>query len=254
MGRLTGKVAIITGGSRGLGEATARAMAAEGAAVLITDLRAELGEAVAADITVGGGKAAFLTQDVTDEARWAEVFAHAQAEFGAANVLVNNAGIALVGTIEDTSYADWRKTQAVNMDAVFLGTQAAVRHMKESGGGSVINISSIEGIVGNPVAFAYNASKGAVRILTKSAAIYCAKAGYGIRVNSVHPGFVPTDMVMDAVPLAPEGFVDEALAMTPMNRFGEPSEIANGVVFLASDESSYMTGSELVIDGGFTAQ
>ena len=254
MGRLQGKIALITGGARGLGEAMGRAMAAEGAAVALTDLLEEEGKRVAADLTEQGHKAMFLQQDVTDEARWDAVVAEVSDRFGGLNVLVNNAGIAAVGAIDEASFADWRRTQAVNLDSVFLGCRAGVRYMKDQGGGSIINISSIEGIVGNAVLAAYNASKGGVRLLTKSAAVRCAEAGFGVRVNSIHPGFVMTAMVSEGFADAPPEMADQVIAMTPMKRFGTPEEIAAGAVFLASDESAFMTGSELVIDGGVIAQ
>ncbi|MEM9725029.1 MAG: glucose 1-dehydrogenase [Pseudomonadota bacterium] len=254
MGRLQGKIALITGGARGLGEAMGRAMAAEGAAVALTDLLEEEGTRVAADLTEQGHKAMFLQQDVTDEARWDAVVAEVSDRFGGLNVLVNNAGIAAVGAIDEASFADWRRTQAVNLDSVFLGCRAGVRYMKDQGGGSIINISSIEGIVGNAVLAAYNASKGGVRLLTKSAAVRCAEAGFGVRVNSIHPGFVMTAMVSEGFADAPPEMADQVIAMTPMKRFGTPEEIAAGAVFLASEESAFMTGSELVIDGGVIAQ
>jgi NAD(P)-dependent dehydrogenase (short-subunit alcohol dehydrogenase family) len=177
--------------------------------------------------------------------------------FGRLDILVNNAGIALVGTAEDTTLSDWQATQRVNLDAVFLGTREAIKAMKTSGG-SIINISSIEGIVGEPKVAAYNASKGGVRIFTKSAALHCAAEGYGIRVNSVHPGFIATAMVTDAVASMTEAegtqFQERIMGSIPMGRMGEPIDIANGVLFLASEESCYMTGSELVIDGGYIAR
>lgn len=253
MGRLDGKIALVTGGARGLGAAMAQAMAAEGAAVALTDLLTAEGEAVAEEIRASGAKALFLEQDVTDEARWDQVIARVLGEFGGLNVLVNNAGIAEIGSVEDASLESWRRTMAVNLDGVFLGVRAGVRQMKATGGGSIINISSIEGMVGNPMIAAYNASKGGVRILTKSAALHCAEQGYGVRVNSVHPGFVLTAMVTEGFAAAPPELGEAAIAMTPMKRLGEPKEIAAGVVYLASDESSFVTGSELVIDGGFTA-
>lgn len=253
MGRLSGKIALVTGGARGLGEAACRAMAAEGAHVAVTDIREAEGKAVAADINKNGEKSIFIQQDVTDEKRWPEVMSQVVTEFGGLDIVVNNAGIAELGTIEDTNLEAWRRTTSINLDGVFLGTQAAVRIMKNNGGGSIINLSSIEGIVGNPMVVAYNASKGGVRLLTKSAAIYCAQAGYAIRINSLHPGFVPTPMVTEAFKDAPPELAESALASTPMQRFGTAEEIANCIVFLASEESSYMTGSELVVDGGFTA-
>ena len=253
MGRLDGKVALITGGARGLGAAMGRAMAAEGAAVALTDILADEGEQAAAALRDAGAKAMFLQQDVTDEARWDAVVSEVRGRLGGLSVLVTNAGIAKIGTVEESSFEDWRATMSVNLDGVFLGTRAGVRAMKDGGGGSIINISSIEGIVGNPLIVAYNAAKGGVRLLTKSAALHCAEQGYGIRVNSIHPGFTETAMVTDGFAEAPPELAEQVLAMTPMKRLGQPPEIAAGAVFLASDESAFMTGAELVIDGGFTA-
>ena len=176
--------------------------------------------------------------------------------YGALHILVNNAGIALPGSVEEATVADWRTTQAVNGESVFLGTRAAIRVMKDSGG-SIINISSIEGIVGEAGAAAYNYSKGGVRIFTKSAALYCARMAYPIRVNSVHPGFILTALMEESIGSLPEAMQQEAMQRlereVPLGgAMGEPLDIANGCLFLASDESKYMTGSELVIDGGFT--
>jgi NAD(P)-dependent dehydrogenase (short-subunit alcohol dehydrogenase family) len=250
--RLKGKVALVTGGSRGIGCAISRALAREGAKVVITDIREDEGSALAASLHAGGAEALFLRQDVAQEESWQEVCDRAVSHFGGLHILVNNAGIALPGSIETQTFADWRRTMAINLDAVFLGTRAGVLAMRE-GGGSIINVSSIEGIVGNPHVPAYNASKGGVRLLTKSAAIHCARAGYRIRINSVHPGYVGTALVQDALAHLPEDFADKTLERIPMQRFGDVEEIAATVVFLASDDSSYMTGSELVVDGGLIA-
>lgn len=250
--RLNGKVALVTGGSRGIGRAITMALAREGAKVVVTDVRVDEGNAVVESVRAEGGEASFLRQEVTQEAGWGEACDFAVAEFGGLHILVNNAGIVLPGSIETQTFADWRQTMAINLDAVFLGTQAGVRAMR-GGGGSIINISSIEGIVGNPHVPAYNASKGGVRLLTKSAAIHCARAGYAIRINSVHPGYVGTALVQDALADLPDGFAAATLDRIPMQRFGEVDEIAATVVFLASDDSSYMTGSELVVDGGLLA-
>lgn len=172
-------------------------------------------------------------------------------------MLVNNAGIAVIAPIEQETLDGWRRTQAVNMEGVFLGTREAVRAMKGRGG-SIINISSIEGLIGEPMAPAYNASKGGVRLFTKSAALYCAQSGLRVRVNSVHPGYVGTPLVANAIgALPPEqgaALTQDLIGRIPLGRLGEPRETANAVLFLASDESSYMTGSELVIDGGYTAK
>ena len=252
--RLAGKIALVTGAGSGLGEATAKRFAAEGAHVYVTDLDNAAAQRVAGEI---GESATCRAQDVTDEADWDVLMEEIRSAHGSLDVIVNNAGIAITGSVEDTSLEDWRQTQAVNLDAVFMGTRAAIKCMKETGGGSIINISSIEGIVGEPMAAAYNASKGGVRIFTKSAALHCAAQGYNIRVNSVHPGFIMTPMLEKGIGALPE---DEAAAMLervtreiPLGAMGEPEDIANGCLFLASEESRYMTGSELVIDGGFTS-
>ena len=250
--RLSGKVALITGAGSGLGEATAKRFAEEGAQVYVTDINTEAAQRVAAEI---GDAATARFQDVTDEADWETLMSEIVQAAGSLDIIVNNAGIAITASVEDTTLEDWRRTQAVNLDAVFLGTQAAIRAMKETGGGSIINISSIEGIVGEPMAAAYNASKGGVRIFTKSAALHCANQGYNIRVNSVHPGFIMTQMLDSGLSaLAPEereAMLARVTGEIPLGAMGEPLDIANGCLFLASDESRYMTGSELVIDGGF---
>jgi len=253
--RLAGKVALVTGGGSGLGEATVKRFAEEGAHVVVTDINAEQAERVFQEIQAKGGSAEHHYQDVTDERAWDTLIDMILKDHGHLDVAVNNAGIVIRGSVEDTSLEDWRKTQAVNLDAVFLGTRAAVKAMK-SGGGSIINISSIEGMIGEPTAAAYNASKGGVRIFTKSVALHCAAEGYNIRVNSVHPGFITTPLVENAIAAAPpeEGaaMLERVLNEIPMGAMGEPLDIANGCLFLASEESRYMTGSELVIDGGFT--
>lgn len=250
--RLDGKVALVTGGSRGIGAAICGALAREKAKVVVTDIREEEGAALVDNLRANGLQAMFLQHDVTLEQRWSEVCEHTLEAFGSLDILVNNAGIALPGSIETQTFAEWRRTMAINLDAVFLGTQAGVRAMRATGG-SIINISSIEGIVGNAHVPAYNASKGGVRLLTKSAAIHCARAGYRIRVNSVHPGYVSTALVQDALSQLPQDFAVRTLDRIPMQRFGEVDEVASTVVFLASDESSYITGSELVVDGGLLA-
>lgn len=252
-GRLAGKVALVTGAASGLGAATARAMAREGAAVMLSD-RDPAGAALAQAIVDDGGQAAYRLHDVTSEEGWAETVAATQAEFGALHCLVNNAGVASSLDLMTHSLADWRAVLSVNLDGVFLGMRHAGPAIAEAGGGSVINLSSILGKVGMAGTAAYCASKGGVALLTKSAALEWAPLG--IRVNSVHPGFIETPMVADALHAAENGneMRDQLIAAHPLGRFGVPREIADAVVFLASDESSFMTGSELVVDGGFTAQ
>ena len=255
--RMANKVALITGAGSGLGEAMARRLAQEGALVVASDIGFAAVQGVVASIVASGGHAEAEHQDVTDEARWTALVDAVLARHGRLDVLVNNAGIALTGSAEDTTLADWQRTQRVNLDAVFLGTREAIRAMKTRGG-SIVNISSIEGIVGEPLTAAYNASKGGVRIFTKSAALHCAAEGYGIRVNSVHPGFILTPMVENALAGMPAeqaaAFHARIIDSIPVRAMGEPRDIANGVLFLASDESRYMTGTELVIDGGYTAR
>ena len=255
--RLANKVALVTGGGSGLGEAISKRLAEEGASINVSDIDAASAERVAAQIRAAGGQAQAHTQDVTDESRWAQLLAAIVACHGRLDIVVNNAGIVITGSVEDATLDEWRKTQRVNLDAVFLGTREAIRVMKTQGG-SIINISSIEGIIGDPITAAYNASKGGVRVFTKSAALHCAAEGYRIRVNSVHPGYILTPMVQNALAAMPAeqsaAFEARVIAGIPVGVMGEPLDIANGVLFLASEESRYMTGAELVIDGGYTAR
>ena len=254
-GRVAGKVALVTGGASGLGAESARRLAREGAAVLLTDLAVEAGEAVAQEINEAGGRAAFLTHDVTSEEDWARVVAGAVKRFGRLDVLVNNAGISggpselMTHTLED-----WRRILSVNLDGVFLGMRYAGPAIAAAGGGSVINLSSILGKVAMAGAAAYCASKGGVLLLTKAAALEWAPLH--IRVNSIHPGFIDTPMVSGAIRRSENGneMREMIISRHALGRLGEPREIADAVVFLASDESSFMTGSELVVDGGYTAQ
>ena len=256
MKRVVNKVCLVTGGARGLGLAAAEVLLAEGARLTITDRDAAAGEAEAARLTTAGHKVRFHVQDVTSEADWKKTLDAVAADWGPLDVLVNNAGVAALADVEQESLAHWRATLAVNLDAVYLGTQAAIARMKGRGG-SIINIASIEGMVGEPLIPAYNASKGGVRIFSRSAAIHCARSGYNVRVNCVCPGFAETQMVAAAVGSLPpdqaQAFVARTLARIPMGRFARPEEIAKAVLFLASEESSYMTGSDLVVDGGMTA-
>lgn len=256
MGRLANKTVMITGGARGIGAATGRLCAREGARVALTDIDVQGVQTVAEGIERAGAKARAYRQDVTDEGGWDAIVDEITDDLGGLDVLVNNAGIAIVANVEETTLAQWRRTMAVNLESVFLGTRAAIRWMKGHGGGSIVNISSIEGIIGEPLVPAYNASKGGVRIFTKSAALHCANEGYGIRVNSVHPGFVDTEMVSAAAASLPDpqGFAAQIVARHPIGRLLEPDDIAYAVLYLAADESRHVTGTELVVDGGYTAQ
>lgn len=255
--RLIGKVAIVTGGGSGLGKATCQRFAEEGALVVVTDINLESARQVVADILATDGKAQAKHQDVTDERRWTEILEQVVSDHGRLDILVNNAGVALAATVEDETLEKWRKTQAVNGESVFMGTRAAIAVMKEQGG-SIINISSVEGLIGEPLAAAYNFSKGGVRIFTKSAALHCAAKNYAIRVNSLHPGYIATPMIEQVAQTMDPEVVGEwqarVMGSIPVGRMGEPIDIANGCLFLASDESRYMTGAELVIDGGYTAR
>ncbi len=253
--RLKAKVALVTGGGAGIGEATCRRFAEEGAMVIVTDINGAAAERVAGEIAAAGGRAEARVQDVTDEALWDTLLQDIVTRHGSLDILVNNAGIALPGNVEEATLTDWRTTQVVNGESVFMGTRAAVAVMKERGG-SIINISSIEGMVGEANVPAYNYSKGGVRIFTKSAALHCCAQDYPIRINSVHPGFILTAMVEEGIGSMPEEVQlemnERLMREIPLKAMGEPLDIANGCLFLASDESKYMTGSELVIDGGYT--
>ncbi len=234
-----------------MGAAEARMFAREGAKVVIGDVLDAEGRQVEAEINEAGGECVFVRLDVTQESAWQRAVQTAVERFGKLDVLVNNAGIVLRGVLEDTSSEDWDRVMAVNAKGVFLGTKTAIPEMRKAGGGSIVNISSMSGIVGQDyIQPVYNASKGAVRIFTKSAAIQYAKDG--IRVNSVHPGAIDTPMAGER--LNNPDLQREANEKTPLGRTAHPDEVAYGVLFLASDESSFMTGSELVIDGGVTAQ
>jgi 3(or 17)beta-hydroxysteroid dehydrogenase len=258
MDRVKGKVAIVTGAALGLGEAAARLLAREGARVVLTDVKEDEGRRAAASIGSEGHEAMFISHDVADERAWEQVIEATFDQYKRLDVLVNNAGVGWGGPPEDETAERWRKLMSINLDGVFLGTKHAIRAMKRvpPEDGSIINLSSIEGLVGDPNLGAYNASKGGVRLYTKSVALYCAKAGLKIRVNSVHPGYIWTPMVENY--LRQHGDVAEGRkqldAMHPIGHVGEPDDIAYGVLYLASDEAKFITGAELVIDGGYTAR
>jgi 3alpha(or 20beta)-hydroxysteroid dehydrogenase len=254
MKRLDSKVCLVTGAANGIGLATAERFVAEGARVLLTDIN---GDAARTQAQRLGANAASLAHDVTSESDWRAAFTAIVERWGRVDVVVNNAGIAPLGNVENVTPTDWRRTLDVNLTGVMLGTQQAIARMKTSGGGSIVNIASIEGIVGEPIVAAYNASKGGVRIFSKSAAIHCARAGYNIRINCVCPGFVETAMVADGVGGLPaeqaQQFQAALLQKIPMGRLGKAHELANAILFAASDEASFMTGADLVVDGGHTA-
>ena len=256
MNRVANKVALITGGAMGIGRACAELLAREGAAVVVTDRDAANGRAVVDAIRAATGRALFVEHDVSREAEWVRAVEEARTAFGRLDILVNNAGVGRSGDVEHTTLEQWRDLMAINLDGVFLGIKHAIAPMRAAGGGSIINLSSIEGLVGDPTLAAYNASKGGVRLLTKSAALYCAKSGTRIRVNSVHPGYIATPMVQHALDASehPDEMRRALERLHPVGHLGEPMDIAYGVLYLASDESKFVTGSELVIDGGYTAQ
>ena len=249
MGRLEGKVALISGGARGQGAAEAKLFAREGAKVVIGDLLDDEGKKIEAEIAESGGEATYVHLNVTGEADWTNAIETAVDRYGKLDILVNNAGIAFRKSIEDTSVEEWDRVMDINAKGVFLGTKHAIPAMRQSGGGSIVNISSIAALIGGPVA-AYGASKAAVRLLTKATAIQYA--GEKIRCNSVHPGYLETAMTSDV--LSNPDTREDWVHRTPLGRIGTVEDISYGVLFLASDESSYVTGSELVIDGGVTAQ
>ena len=252
------KVAIVTGGASGIGRGCAERLAQEGAVVVVTDIQDSLGKECVAQIEADGGRAEFLHHDVTDEAAWEAVVAHTLEQHGGLHILVNNAGIGIGGSIVEFSLADWQRQQAINLDGVFLGVKHAIPAMCNSGSGSIINMSSVAGLKGAANLSAYNATKGGVRLFTKGVALECAQSRWPVRVNSVHPGVIDTPIWTKVNPEMLEGgnAIDvDAMAElgVPTGKPGYPKDIANGVLFLASDESSYITGTELVIDGGISA-
>jgi len=250
MGRVDGKVALITGAASGLGRADAEVLAREGATVVLTDIDEDEGEAAAESIRGAGGNAIFLALDVADEEQWQQVIAHIRSEYGRLNVLVNNAGLAIVGTPEDCSLEIFRKQNAVMSEGVFLGCKHALPLMNESGGGSIINMSSTASHLGYPIYFAYSAAKGAVRAMSKAIAVHCQMNGYEIRVNSLHPGAIDTAMIDKMIS---DLGLDNKENLSPVG-LGQPEDVANVVLFLASDESRFVNGTEILIDNALTIQ
>jgi len=250
MGRLSGKVALISGGSRGQGEAEAKLFSSEGAKVVLGDILDSEGLAVTSDINESGGEALYVHLDVTSKDDWDSAVKQTLDNFGGLDILVNNAGISQRKLVHETTVDEWDRVQDINSKGVFLGTKAVIPAMRAGGGGSIVNISSIAGIVGLTSSASYSASKGAVRLLTKSTAVQ-----YGperIRCNSVHPGFIDTEM--NRAWLEDEEIRAERLKMTPLNMFANSHDVALAVLYLSSDESRYVTGAELVIDGGIIAK
>ena len=258
MGRLDNKIALVTGGAMGIGRACAERLAGEGARIAVSDVDDVQGEAVAAGINQSGGEAFYLHHDVTSESEWQQVVASVVDHFGALHVLVNNAGIAIAGPITAMSLEDFRRQNQVNLDGVFLGLKYGIPAIASAGGGSIINMSSVAGLKASPGLSAYSMTKGGVRLLSKSVARECADAGNNVRINSVHPGIIDTDIWSKMGMPMPEGAnrMDVGAIATnivPGGKLGRPGDIANGVLFLASDDSSYITGSELVIDHSFSS-
>lgn len=255
MNRFDGRVVLLTGAARGIGGAAAELFAREGAQVIVTDRDAQDAQSSVTALAAEGLAIEGQALDAADEAAWEQVIDDIVRRFGRLDVLVNNAGVGWAGTAEDCTLDIWRRTMAVNMEGVFLGTRKAIAVMKERGG-NIVNVASIAGNVGEPLLAAYNASKGGVRIFTKAAALHCANSGYPIRVNSIHPGYTTTKLVNTLIEdLGQDGaaYADHVVGMIPMKRLADPMEIARPLLFLASDDASYMTGSELVVDGGYIA-
>ena len=248
--RLENKVALISGGARGMGAVEAHLFAREGCKVVIGDVLEDEGRRTEAEINESGGECVFVRLDVTSEESWQSAVGEAVDRFGKLDILVNNAGIYRTNNVTETSSDEWDQVMDINAKGVFLGTKAAIPAMKDNGSGSIVNISSVAGLVGNQMSSAYTASKGAVRLLTKSTAVQYARDG--IRCNSVHPGTIVTDMTSGL--LANDAYREDRINRTPLGRLGTPEDVALGVLFLSSDEASFMTGSELVIDGGRTAE
>ena len=253
MGRLEGKTALVTGAASGIGLQTSIRLAEGGARVMMTDINLEEGLQQAEKL---GANATFLKLDITEEEEWISVLDETVKRFDRLDILVNSAGMVLIADVEQITLEDWRKVHAVNLDGTFLGCKHGVRVMKEFGSGSIINLSSVSGMIGGFNLAAYNSSKGAVRMLTKSVALHCARAGYGIRCNSIHPTFIETPMLESMILDSPdpEKARQTLVRQVPLRRIGKPDDVANMIVYLASDESTFVTGTEMVIDGGVIAQ
>jgi NAD(P)-dependent dehydrogenase (short-subunit alcohol dehydrogenase family) len=263
MGRVSGKIALVTGGASGIGRGCALALAREGATVVVSDVQDAMGRDCVAEIEKAGGKGDYLRQDVTSEDGWMEIVGEIKARYDRLDILVNNAGIGLAGPVTEMSLADFRRQQSINVEGVFLGCKHALPLMRAGGGGSIINISSIAGLTAAPNLAAYSATKGAVRLFTKSVAMECATLKDGVRVNSVHPGIIETpiwDSISSGLASGAPGGANRidldamTSVSTPLGVKGFPEDIALGVLYLASDDSRYVTGAELVIDGGITAR
>ena len=253
MGRLEGKTALVTGAASGIGLQTSIRLAEEGARVMMTDINLEKVRQQAEKIDAN---ATFLKLDITEEEEWISVLDETVKRSDRLDILVNSAGMVLIADVEQITLEDWRKVHAVNLDGTFLGCKHGVRVMKEFGAGSIINLSSVSGMIGGFNLAAYNSSKGAVRMLTKSVALHCARAGYGIRCNSIHPTFIETPMLESMIRDSPdpEKARQTLVRQVPLRRIGKPDDVANMIVYLASDESTFVTGTEMVIDGGVIAQ
>lgn len=258
MGRVENKVALVTGGAMGIGKACALTLAREGAKVIVTDVEDLPGQVTVDEILQAGGQGIYMHHDVTQEAAWESILADILTQYGELHILVNNAGIAIAKPTMELTLAEFQQQNAVNLDGVFLGLKHCVPAIDASGGGSIINLSSVAGLKASPGLSAYSMTKGGVRLLSKSVALECASGGIDVRINSIHPGIIET-AIWDKMGMAFAAGQNRAdmdaiaNATVPGGKLGKPQDIANGVLFLASDESSYMTGSELVVDHGFSA-
>jgi 3(or 17)beta-hydroxysteroid dehydrogenase len=266
MSELDGRTALISGAGRGIGAATALRLAKEGARVIVSDILEDVGQRTTREIKATGAKAVFVRLDVTKEVDWNAACETAKAQFGELDILVNNAGVVLPRSMEETTLDEWRRQQSVNVEGVFLGTRICTPLLRVGGnrwpgGAAIVNVSSVAGLTGSPRVPAYSATKGAVSLFTKSTALEYGQKRYPIRVNSVHPGVIDTEMGQTVVNLLKERMAtdeEKARAMLisahPIGRMGKPEEVAAAIVFLCSDEASFFTGSELIVDGGYTAQ